>query len=136
MILNGELSAVITGGASGLGEGTARALAALGVKVAILDRDADRAAAVAYLVGHERFGINGRPSPCFDSDRRSALLLDPLTETTRHELDIVARDFSRTVRRHDLRHVACQLLRSQDVVDLCFGGVDGRNEQRERCRLL
>ena len=32
-------AAVVTGGASGLGEATARALAAEGVKVAIFDRD-------------------------------------------------------------------------------------------------
>ena len=34
-------AAVVTGGASGLGEATARALAAKGAKVAIFDRDAD-----------------------------------------------------------------------------------------------
>lgn len=37
MQLNNEISAVVTGGASGLGAGTARALAAKGVKVGILD---------------------------------------------------------------------------------------------------
>ena len=37
MELNAELSAVVTGAASGLGAGTARALAAKGVKVGILD---------------------------------------------------------------------------------------------------
>ncbi len=51
MILNDELSAVITGGASGLGEATALALAARGVKIAILDRDADRARMVADEIG-------------------------------------------------------------------------------------
>lgn len=45
------LAAVVTGGASGLGEATARALAAAGAKVAVIDRDADRANAVAGEIG-------------------------------------------------------------------------------------
>ena len=40
-------TAVVTGGASGLGEATARELARLGARVALLDRDAPRAAEVA-----------------------------------------------------------------------------------------
>ena len=50
MELNG-CAAVVTGGASGLGEATARALAAAGVKVAIFDRDAARGEAVAASLG-------------------------------------------------------------------------------------
>ncbi|MGI4876248.1 MAG: SDR family NAD(P)-dependent oxidoreductase, partial [Janthinobacterium lividum] len=50
MELNG-CAAVVTGGASGLGEATARALAAAGVKVAIFDRDAGRGEAVATDLG-------------------------------------------------------------------------------------
>lgn len=45
------LSAVVTGGASGLGAATARALAAEGVKVAIFDRDAEKGEAMAAEVG-------------------------------------------------------------------------------------
>lgn len=45
------ISALITGGGSGLGEATARALADAGVKVVILDRDADRAKKVADEIG-------------------------------------------------------------------------------------
>ncbi len=45
-----DLAAVVTGGASGLGEATARHLASKGVKVAIFDRDADRGAAVAGVI--------------------------------------------------------------------------------------
>ncbi|MCA8883973.1 MAG: SDR family NAD(P)-dependent oxidoreductase [Rhodobacteraceae bacterium] len=44
-------AAVVTGGASGLGEATARALAAAGAKVAIFDRSADRGEAVAAELG-------------------------------------------------------------------------------------
>ncbi len=50
MELNG-CAAVVTGAASGLGEATARALAAAGVKVAVFDRDAARGAAVAADIG-------------------------------------------------------------------------------------
>ena len=45
------VAAVVTGGASGLGEATARALAAKGAKVAIFDRDADKGNAVAAEIG-------------------------------------------------------------------------------------
>ncbi|MDW4497593.1 SDR family NAD(P)-dependent oxidoreductase [Sulfitobacter sp. D35] len=44
-------SALITGGASGLGEATARHFAAHGAQVTILDRDAERGAAVAQKIG-------------------------------------------------------------------------------------
>lgn len=44
-------AAIVTGGASGLGEATARHFAAQGAQVTILDRDADRGAAVAAEIG-------------------------------------------------------------------------------------
>jgi len=44
-------AALVTGGASGLGEATARELARLGAKVAILDRNAELAAKVAAELG-------------------------------------------------------------------------------------
>lgn len=44
-------SALVTGGASGLGEATARMLAAQGARVAILDRDPTRATQVASGIG-------------------------------------------------------------------------------------
>ncbi|MDU9003804.1 3-hydroxyacyl-CoA dehydrogenase [Sedimentitalea todarodis] len=44
-------AAVITGGASGLGEATARHFAENGAQVTILDRDADRGTAVAAEIG-------------------------------------------------------------------------------------
>ena len=51
MKLDSSIAAVITGGASGLGEGTARALAAHGVKVALFDMNAERGEAVAGEIG-------------------------------------------------------------------------------------
>jgi len=50
MIIGGQ-AAVVTGGASGLGEATARALAAKGAKVAIFDRDVERGEKVASEIG-------------------------------------------------------------------------------------
>ena len=44
-------SAIVTGGASGLGAGTARALAAAGAKVAIFDMNMDAANQVAAEIG-------------------------------------------------------------------------------------
>src|SRR4051794_30551233 len=44
-------AALVTGAASGLGEATARMLAAAGAKVAVLDLAAERAAAVATAIG-------------------------------------------------------------------------------------
>ncbi|PLX39102.1 MAG: 3-hydroxyacyl-CoA dehydrogenase [Hyphomicrobiales bacterium] len=51
MKLDSTISAVVTGGASGLGEATARMLAAEGVKVAIFDMSDDRGRAVAEDIG-------------------------------------------------------------------------------------
>jgi NAD(P)-dependent dehydrogenase (short-subunit alcohol dehydrogenase family) len=51
MKLDTNIAAVVTGGASGLGEATARAFAAKGVKVAIFDRDADKGQKVADEIG-------------------------------------------------------------------------------------
>jgi NAD(P)-dependent dehydrogenase (short-subunit alcohol dehydrogenase family) len=51
MELNASISAVVTGGASGLGEATARALAKEGVKVAIFDLQTDRGEKVASEIG-------------------------------------------------------------------------------------
>jgi NAD(P)-dependent dehydrogenase (short-subunit alcohol dehydrogenase family) len=51
MELNSSVAAVVTGGASGLGEATARALAAHGVKVAIFDMNEPRGELVAREVG-------------------------------------------------------------------------------------
>ena len=51
MKLDENIAAVVTGAASGLGEATARALAAKGVKVAIFDLQEDKGTAVAEDIG-------------------------------------------------------------------------------------
>ena len=51
MKLDNTVAAVVTGGASGLGAATARALAARGVKVAIFDLQAEKGLAVAAEIG-------------------------------------------------------------------------------------
>ena len=51
MKLDNSIAAIVTGGASGLGEATARALAAHGVRVAVFDRDADKGEKVAASIG-------------------------------------------------------------------------------------
>src|SRR5918999_1766862 len=51
MKLDNSIAAVVTGGASGLGEATARALAERGVRVAVFDRDAGCGEKVAGEIG-------------------------------------------------------------------------------------
>jgi NAD(P)-dependent dehydrogenase (short-subunit alcohol dehydrogenase family) len=51
MKLDSTVAAVVTGGASGLGEATARALAAQGVKVAIFDMNEAKGEEVAKAIG-------------------------------------------------------------------------------------
>lgn len=51
MKLDSTMAAVVTGGASGLGEGTARAIAATGARVALFDMNAERGEAIAAEIG-------------------------------------------------------------------------------------
>ena len=51
MKLDGSIAAIVTGGASGLGEGTARAIAATGAKVALFDMNAEKGEAIAAEIG-------------------------------------------------------------------------------------
>ncbi|MEQ6204534.1 SDR family NAD(P)-dependent oxidoreductase [Sulfitobacter sp. HNIBRBA2951] len=63
MNIEGQV-ALVSGGASGLGEATARHLASLGAQVAILDRDGERAAKVAA-------DINGFSQQCDITDEQA-----------------------------------------------------------------
>jgi NAD(P)-dependent dehydrogenase (short-subunit alcohol dehydrogenase family) len=58
MELNGR-SALVTGGAGGLGGATVRHLAGLGLGVAVFDRDGDRAAEVAKELGDAAVAVGG-----------------------------------------------------------------------------
>jgi NAD(P)-dependent dehydrogenase (short-subunit alcohol dehydrogenase family) len=51
MLLNSSISAVVTGGASGLGEATARRLASYGIRVAIFDFNPERGEPLANEIG-------------------------------------------------------------------------------------
>ncbi|MEW6257548.1 MAG: SDR family NAD(P)-dependent oxidoreductase [Pseudomonadota bacterium] len=53
-----DIPAIVTGAASGLGEATARALAAQGAKVALLDLNGERVAAIAAEIGGIGIGCN------------------------------------------------------------------------------
>ena len=63
MKLDNSIAAVVTGGASGLGEATARALAAKGVKVAIFDLQKDKGEAVAADIGGTFCEVNEAFAP-------------------------------------------------------------------------
>ena len=58
MELNSNVSAVITGGASGLGEATARLLASKGVKCALFDLNEERGTSVAADIGGVFCNVN------------------------------------------------------------------------------
>ena len=58
MKLDDTIAAIVTGAASGLGEATARALAAEGVKVTIFDMNADRGAQLAQEIGGHFVSVN------------------------------------------------------------------------------
>lgn len=64
MQLDSTISAIVTGGASGLGEATARHLASFGVRVGVLDLNAERGKSVAADIG-------GTFAPCDVSDDAS-----------------------------------------------------------------
>lgn len=58
MKLDSNISAIVTGGASGLGEATARALAAHGVKVGIFDLNVEKGEAIAKELGGSFAKVN------------------------------------------------------------------------------
>lgn len=67
MQLDSSIAAVVTGGASGLGEATARMLASFGVKVAIFDVQEDKGEAVAKELGGVFCKVNVTSSPDVDA---------------------------------------------------------------------
>ena len=64
-------SAIVTGGAGGLGSATVRRLVELGVGVAIFDRDVDRCASLAQELGDHAVGVGGDVND--DDDVRAAI---------------------------------------------------------------
>jgi hypothetical protein len=72
MDLNGR-SALVTGGAGGLGGATVRRLAALGVGVAFFDRDADRAAELAKELGDGAVAVGGDVNDDDDDERAATV---------------------------------------------------------------
>ena len=67
MKLGTDIAAVITGGASGLGEATARRLAGHGVKVALFDLNAERGEALAKELGGVFCKVDVSSSPSVDA---------------------------------------------------------------------
>ncbi len=57
------LGAIVTGGGSGLGAATATALAEAGMRVAVLDREEERARAVAERIGGVAFALDVADGP-------------------------------------------------------------------------
>ena len=58
MEINGKVSAVVTGGASGLGEATSRMLSSMGAKVAIFDLDADKGLAISKEINSDFYKVD------------------------------------------------------------------------------
>ena len=58
MEINGTLSAIVTGGASGLGEATARMLSSMGAKVAIFDLDIDKGSTIAKELNSDFYEVD------------------------------------------------------------------------------
>lgn len=63
MKLGPDIAAIVVGGASGLGEGTVRRLAGLGVRCAVFDRDEARGAQVARETGARFFSCDVTDDP-------------------------------------------------------------------------
>jgi NAD(P)-dependent dehydrogenase (short-subunit alcohol dehydrogenase family) len=72
MKLDESVAAVVTGGASGLGEATARMLAREGARVAIFDMNAERGRAVAGEIGGVFCKVNVADEPSVDAGLREA----------------------------------------------------------------
>jgi NAD(P)-dependent dehydrogenase (short-subunit alcohol dehydrogenase family) len=75
MQINGK-AAIITGGASGLGNATARALVAAGAKVALWDLNADLVEKAAAELGHDTLGVAVDVSSASDAEAALRRTLD------------------------------------------------------------
>ena len=82
MEVSSNTPAVVTGGASGLGEATARAIAAKGAKVAIFDMNEEKGEAVAKDIGGVFCKVNVR-SVSSSTARASATPSRPPSATSR-----------------------------------------------------
>ena len=58
MEINEKISAIVTGGASGLGEATARMLSSMGANVAIFDLDENKGLAVSEKINSDFYKVN------------------------------------------------------------------------------
>ena len=58
MEINGRVSAVVTGGASGLGEATSRMLSSMGAKVAIFDLDTNKGLAISKEINSDFYKVD------------------------------------------------------------------------------
>jgi NAD(P)-dependent dehydrogenase (short-subunit alcohol dehydrogenase family) len=75
MQINGK-AAIVTGGASGLGNATARALVAAGAKVALWDLNADLVEKAAAELGHDTLGVAVDVSSASDAEAALRRTLD------------------------------------------------------------
>jgi NAD(P)-dependent dehydrogenase (short-subunit alcohol dehydrogenase family) len=112
------LSALVTGGASGLGAATVRALVAAGARVAILDRNADAAASLAADIGARAFA-------CDVSDAASTAQAVAGARDTHGPARIVGREgpmplerFERTVRVNLVGTFNAMRLAAADMIPL------------------
>jgi len=72
MKLDSSVTAIVTGGASGLGEGTARLLAGRGVKVGIFDMNEERGQGVAAEIGGTFHEVNVADAASVDAGLAAA----------------------------------------------------------------
>jgi len=72
MKLGNNISAIVTGGASGLGEATARALRTKGVKVSLFDINTEKGEAIAKEIGAKFFKVDVTDEASIDAALESA----------------------------------------------------------------
>lgn len=93
--------AVVTGGAAGIGEAIARALARSGAAVSIVDQDAERAAKVAERIGGLAFAADAR-----DAESWRRVLRE--IERARAEWDVLVNNVGGTTERRRLEEISLE----------------------------